>query len=74
MACRHIDENEVSEILEKGDVNLNRIETDNRGTTYPVEGTTSDGQHVRIVFAPHEKEITVVTVIDIEKEWPCDCD
>lgn len=73
MACRHIDETEVAEILEKGNVNLNRIETDNRGTTYPVEGTTADGQQVRIVFAPHEKDITVVTVIDMKKEWPCNC-
>lgn len=73
MSCRHIDETEVKEILEKGTVNFNKIESDKRGKTYPVEGLTHDGQNVRIVFAPHENEITVVTVIDTDKEWPCDC-
>ena len=73
MICRHIDETEVKEILEKGTVNFNKIESDGRGKTYPVEGLTHDGQNVRIVFAPHEKEITVVTVIDKDKEWSCDC-
>ena len=73
MMCRHIDESEVKEILENGTVNFNKIESDGRGKTYPVEGRTHDGQNVRIVFAPHEKEITVVTVIDKDKEWPCDC-
>lgn len=73
MACRHIDETEVNEILQNGSVNFSKIEKDNRGASYPLEGETPDGQHVRIVFAPHEKDIVVVTVIDIDKEWPCDC-
>ena len=73
MSCRHIDETEVKEILEKGTVNFNKIESDKRGKTYPVEGLTHDGQNVSIVFAPHDNEITVVTVIATDKEWPCDC-
>lgn len=73
MACRHIDVAEVKDIFEKGTINLNKIEKDDRGTTYPLEGTTVDGQHVRIVFAPHGNEVTVVTVIDLDKDWPCDC-
>ena len=73
MSCRHINEAEVKEILEHGTVNFNKIESDARGKTFPVEGLTHDGQNVRIVFAPHEKEITVVTVIDTDKEWPCEC-
>lgn len=74
MKCRHIDDAEVKDILATGNVNLNKIETDSRGTTYPVEGITHDGQHVRIIFAPHDKEVIVVTVIDTDKEWPCDCE
>ncbi|MEJ7611931.1 MAG: DUF4258 domain-containing protein [Ferruginibacter sp.] len=73
MDCRHIDETEVKEILKEGTVNFNRIEETNKGVTYPVEGTTHDGQHVRIVFAPNENKLTVITVIDLEKEWSCDC-
>lgn len=74
MACRLIDESEVKEILETGTVNFSKIESDGRGKTYPVEGTTHDGQHVRIVFAPHGQNITVVTVIDTDTDRKCDCD
>ncbi len=75
MECRHIDESEVKEILQDGTVNFSKIENGNKGATYPVEGTTHDGQHVRIVFAPHEREVVVVTAIDLDKNWPCgDCD
>ncbi len=73
MACRHIDESEVKEILQNGIVNNNKVEHNEKGNTYPLEGTTHDGQHVRIVFAPHEDEVVVVTAIDLDKDWPCDC-
>ena len=71
MDCRHIDESEVKEILAKGEINYNKEETNEKGATYPLEGTTHDGQRVRIVFAPKEKEIVVVTAIDLDKDWPC---
>ncbi len=73
MDCRHIDESEVKEILQQGVINYNKIEDSDKGRSYPLEGTTHDRQRVRIVFAPHENELVVVTVIDLEKEWPCNC-
>ena len=74
MDCRHIDESEVKEILATGEINYNKEETSAKGVTYPLEGTTHDGQHVRIVFAPKENEIVVVTAIDLDRDWPCaDC-
>ena len=74
MECRHIDESEVKEILQSGTINYNKIETDEKGKTYPLEGMTHDKQHVRIVFAPkRDSEVVVVTVIDLDKEWPCEC-
>jgi hypothetical protein len=48
MNCRHIDESEVKEILEKGTINLAKVESDDRGKTYPLEGITRDRQHVRL--------------------------
>ena len=73
MGCRHIDESEVKEILQSGKINMDKIEADSRGKTYPLEGKTHDNQNVRIVFAPRQDEIVVVTVIDLDKEWHCDC-
>ncbi len=73
MDCRKIDEQEVRDILKNGEVNLKKIQSDKRGKTYPVEGYTNDKQHVRIVFAPKDDGLVVVTVIDLGTEWKCDC-
>ena len=76
MACRHIDESEVKDILANGKINYAKSELgDNPDCKrkYAVEGNTRDNQKVRIIFAPCETEVTVVTVIDIGKEWSCDC-
>ena len=73
MDCRKIDESEIREILKNGTVNYKKIQNDKRGKTYPVEGYTHDKQHVRIVFAPKDDGLVVVTVIDLGTEWACDC-
>jgi len=75
MSCRHIDESEVKEILKAGKINYAKSELNGTACKkkYAVEGTTHDGQRVRFIFAPCNTELTVVTVIDIGKEWPCDC-
>ncbi len=73
MECRHIDESEVQEVLKDGIINYKKVEEDDRGKSYPLEGFTHDKQHVRIVFAPKRNDLVVVTVIDLERDWPCDC-
>jgi hypothetical protein len=76
MQCRHIDETEVKEILQTGKINYGKSEIgDNPDCKrrYAVEGKTHDNQRVRIVFAPCQSEVTVVTVIDLGTEWTCDC-
>jgi hypothetical protein len=71
MECRHIDESEVADVLANGAINYDKIQTDDRGNTYPLEGVTKDGQKVRIVFAPKEHGVVeVVTCIDLETDWP----
>ena len=74
MACRHIDESEIKEILQSGSINYIKVEDDARGKTYPVEGTTHDNQRVRIVFSPKPNgQMVVVTCVDLDTEWSCDC-
>jgi len=74
MECRQIDTSEVKEILISGTLNKNKIQDDGRGITYPLEGITHDKQHVRIVFAPKgDNTVEVVTCIDLDTEWPCNC-
>jgi hypothetical protein len=73
MDCRKIDESEIREILKSGKISYKKIQNDKRGKTFPVEGFTHDKQHVRIVFAPKGDGLVVVTVIDLDTAWKCDC-
>lgn len=73
MQCRHIDEAEVREVLESGIINNDRIEKSDKGISVPLEGETHDRQHVRIVVAPKENKLVLVTVIDLDTDWPCEC-
>ena len=74
MDCRHIDESEVKGILKDGTINYAKSQyanTDN--PKYAVEGWSHDKQHLRIVFAPTEDALVVVTCIDLENEFECHC-
>ena len=74
MGCRHIDEAEVQEILQQGRINYRKSEPAGRpDPKYALEGTTRDGQQVRIVFAPAKRGMVVITVIDLDTGWSCDC-
>ncbi|MEX1203250.1 MAG: DUF4258 domain-containing protein [Ferruginibacter sp.] len=74
MECRYISDAEVRAILAKGTINTSKIQRSQKGISVPLEGRTSDGKKVRIVFAPKGKEeMVVVTVIDLEQEYVCDC-
>lgn len=74
MKCRHITQEEIRDILVNGTINYNKSNLqDARGATYAVEGSTNDRQHVRIIFAPKQQHLTVVTVIDLEVEYQCNC-
>jgi hypothetical protein len=74
MDCRQISEAEVKEILQRGKINRRKSEpNDKPDPKYALEGITSDGQSVRIIFAPAKRGMVVITVIDLEKEWECAC-
>jgi hypothetical protein len=74
MGCRHIDEAEVREILLNGRINERKSEPAARpDPKYALEGKTRDGQEVRIIFAPSDRGMVVITVIDLDTDWPCDC-
>ena len=75
MKCREITQKEVKEILVEGTINYNKSDlNDPQGPTYAVEGRTRDRQNVRIIFAPKQQHMSVVTVIDLDVDHQCDCD
>lgn len=74
MQCRKISPTEVEEIMHDGKINYNKSDLQNaRCPRYALEGITGDNQKTRIVFAQCNEKTTVVTVIDLETEWSCDC-
>ena len=74
MECRRISQGEVEEIMQEGKINYNKSDLQNaRCPRYAVEGMTADNQKTRIVFAQCNDKTTVVTVIDLDTEWSCDC-
>ncbi len=78
MDCRDITESEVESILESGVVNEAKSQEENDESagqcpTYALEGTTADGQHVRIVYGACDKITKVITAIDLGVEHQCNC-
>jgi len=74
MNCRHITQDEVKDIMQDGKINYGKSDLQNaRCPRYAIEGITKDNQDVRIIFAQCNDNTTVVTVIDLDKKWTCDC-
>lgn len=74
MQCRKISQAEVEEIMQDGKINYSKSDVKNpRCPRYAIEGTTKDNQRVRIVYAQCNESTTVVTVIDLDTNWQCDC-
>ncbi len=73
MECRHITQKEVKEIVQLANINYTKSEPHaTRGAKYALEGyTNKDQQHVRIIVAPKERHLTIVTVIDLDEDWKC---
>lgn len=74
MKCRRISQAEVEEIMRDGNINYSKSTTkDKPCPTYALEGITRDDQRVRIVYAQCDYKTKVVTVIDLETDWSCEC-
>lgn len=76
MECRHIDESEVKEILADGNINFSKsdLNADACHKRYALEGTSHDDQKLRIIVAECNDNLTVITVIDLGRDWPCNCE
>jgi Domain of unknown function (DUF4258) len=74
MDCRHITEKEIREILERGEIDYRKSEPNGHpDPKYALEGNTDEGQHLRIIFAPTQRGLVVITCIELGVEWQCDC-
>jgi hypothetical protein len=74
MDCRHVNKREIIEIIVTGNVNYSKSGRGGKGDeTYSLEGYSYEHQHLRVVVAPESDGLVVITCIDLDKEWPCNC-
>ncbi len=74
MDCRHIDESEIKDILHDGEINYAKSETNaSPCPKYALEGMTHDHQHVRIIVGDCKTDASIITVIDLDHDFNCDC-
>ncbi len=74
MDCRHITSEEIKQIIHDGNVNYSKSGKGSKGDeTYALEGYDNRNEHLRVVVAPEDDGLVVITCIDLDKEWPCNC-
>ena len=74
MDCRHINKREINEVITTGNVNYAKSGYGTKGDeTFALEGYSDEHQHLRVVVAPESDGLVVITCIDLDKEWPCNC-
>lgn len=74
MDCRHVSEAEVLQIISAGTINHKKSGAhDKPCPTVAYEGRSDDNQLLRIIVADCEPKDKIVTVIDLETDYKCDC-
>jgi Domain of unknown function (DUF4258) len=74
MDCRHITMREIHEIVDEGTINYDKSEPySHPDPKYALEGYTEEKQHLRIIVAPENEKLIIVTCIELGVEWQCDC-
>lgn len=74
MDCRRISKEDIKEIMRKGIINFNRSNRRDRPCpTFALQGETSDGEKLRVIFAQCNDETKVVTCYNLEEDFDCHC-
>lgn len=74
MDCRQISEDDIKEIMKKGIINFNKSNTRDRPCpTFALQGETSDGEKLRVIFAQCNDETKVITCYNLEQDFDCHC-
>lgn len=74
MYCRQISEEDINQIMKKGIINFNKSNRFDRPCpTYALQGVTSDGESIRVIFAQCNTETKVVTAYNLKQDFDCYC-
>ena len=74
MDCRQISREDINEIMEKGIINFNKSYSNDRPCpTFALQGFTSSGEDLRVIFAQCGDDTKVVTCYNLKKDFECHC-
>jgi len=74
MECRHISEKDIGEIMDKGIINMSKTDLRDRPCpSFALQGETSSGQSLRVIFAQCDDETRVVTCYNLKQDFECHC-
>ena len=74
MDCRHISKEDIEEIMQKGIINFYKSNrSDKPCPTFALQGETSDGEKLRVIFAQCNSETRVVTCYNLNEDPECHC-
>jgi hypothetical protein len=74
MDCRVISKEDINEIMKKGIINFSKSDRNDRPCpTFALQGNTSDGESLRVVFAQCNDETRVVTCYNLKNDPECSC-
>lgn len=74
MDCRHISKTEIEEIMHDGIINFNKSNGNDRPCpTFALQGETTQGDKLRVIFAQCSDETKIVTCYNLEKDFECHC-
>lgn len=74
MNCQYIIKNDVEDIMKAGIINLNKSDRRYKPCpTYALQGRTKRGSYLRIVFAQCDVITNIISCVDVEKSFTCNC-
>ncbi len=74
MGCRKIDREEVFDVLKNGQVNARKSDAQSKPCpTQSLEKRSRDQQLIRVVVANCPQTRKIITVIDLENKYQCNC-
>lgn len=74
MSCRGVDDAEIRDVILHGELDPERTREDGPCTSYALHGRGTDGARLRVVVAGCDDVTRLVTVVDLDRDWPCDCE
>ena len=74
MDCRFISKEDIREIMQKGIINFNKSDRNDKPCpTFALQGETEDGEKLRVIFAQCDDETKVVTCYNLNEDFECHC-